>query len=73
MEDKLGNSVTQILSQSPQALEFQRKSHFGLTGIEIAALAFWIHSDAFPWVDIEELLQWEFPDAQVPGQKNSPR
>ena len=73
MEDKLGNSVTQILVKSSDALEFQRKSHFGLSGIEIASLAFWIHSDAFPWVDLEVLKTWEFPETILPGQNNRPR
>jgi hypothetical protein len=67
MESKLGNSVTQILSKSAHTLELQRKSHFGLTGFEIALLAKWIHSEAFPWVDVEELSVWEFPESTVPG------
>jgi len=67
MESKLGNSVTQILSKSAHTLELQRKSHFGLTGFEIALLAKWIHSEAFPWVDVEELTTWEFPESMVPG------
>lgn len=73
MESKLGNSVTQMLSKSADTLEIQRKSHFGLTGFEIALLAKWIHSEAFPWVDMEELYEWDLPSTIVPGQNNVPR
>ncbi|XOV73181.1 MAG: hypothetical protein ACFHW5_08355 [Verrucomicrobiota bacterium] len=73
LESKLGNSVTQILSKSANTLEIQRKSHFGLTGFEIALIAKWIHSNAFPWVDVDELNRWEFPETMVPGQNNRPR
>ncbi len=60
VEELIGNSVTQILVKSPKTLEIQRKSHLGLTGFEIALLTKWMHSDVFPWIDVNTISNWEF-------------
>ncbi|MCS1409827.1 MAG: hypothetical protein M2R45_03013 [Verrucomicrobia subdivision 3 bacterium] len=57
---KLGNnSVTIVTAPSPKELKLVRKSHFGLTGIEITALARWLEAKSFPWIDTELLSTWK--------------
>jgi hypothetical protein len=50
-------------------LEIQRKSQLGLNAFEIALLARWIHSESFPWIDLEEITHWEFPSTPKPALK----
>ncbi len=69
LEEQLGNTVTQLLKKDANTLEIQRKSQLGLTGFEIALLARWMHSESFPWIDIQELSQWEFPAIKTPALK----
>ena len=41
IEPSLGNTTTEISVTSPQELTLVRKSHLGLTGVELIALAHW--------------------------------
>jgi hypothetical protein len=45
---KLGNAITEISVKSPQELSLVRRSHIGLTGIELVLLARWLDADHFP-------------------------
>ena len=67
LENRLGNAVTQLLRKNERTLEIKRKSHFGLTGFEIAVLARWMHADVFPWIHGPSLLDWQLADLQSPG------
>ena len=68
LQNRLGNSVTQLLRKDAHTLEIQRKSHLGLTGLELALLARWMHAEAFPWIDADKLKNWELtqPSPQRP-------
>lgn len=44
----LGNTITEVVADAPAQWSFSRRSHLGLTGIEIAALARWLESTNFP-------------------------
>src|SRR6185436_3111402 len=44
----LGNTATELTMISPNELKLVRKSHIGLAGLELVALARWIDSPAFP-------------------------
>jgi hypothetical protein len=50
----LGNSATEVTLSSPKQLSLVRKSHLGLTGMELMLLTRWIESPGFP-------LQYEPP------------
>ncbi|MDB4691916.1 hypothetical protein OAH23_16015 [Verrucomicrobia bacterium] len=69
LEEQLGNTVTQLLRKEDDILEIQRKSQLGLNAFEIALLARWIHSESFPWIDLEEITHWEFPATPKPALK----
>lgn len=45
----LGNSVTQARVSSPQELSLVRRSHLGLTGMELVFLARWLDDPQFPF------------------------
>jgi hypothetical protein len=45
---KLGNTVTEVSQKAPSTLSFVRKSHIGLTGVELHLLADWAESPTFP-------------------------
>lgn len=45
----LGNTITEATLTSSKELTVVRRSTFGLTGIELATLARWVASPAFPW------------------------
>jgi hypothetical protein len=44
----LGNTVTEITVNSPREWSLNRKSHLGLTGVELVTLARWLESTNFP-------------------------
>jgi len=44
----LGNTITEIVADSPTQWSLTRKSHLGLTGCEIVALTRWLESKDFP-------------------------
>jgi hypothetical protein len=44
----LGNTITEIAIASPRHLSLARKSHLGLTGLELAYLARWLDDPRFP-------------------------
>ncbi len=44
----LGNSITEIVADTPARWSLTRKSHAGLTGFEIVALTRWLESTNFP-------------------------
>jgi hypothetical protein len=69
LEKQLGNTVTQLLRQGHDTLEIQRKSQLGLTGFETALLVRWMHSESFPWINFDELSDWEFSTLQKPALK----
>jgi len=46
---KLGNSVTEVTLLDPSTLHLTRKSHVGMTGVELHLLADWLESPAFPF------------------------
>lgn len=60
---KMGNAVTIVTAPAPQTLELTRKSYFGLTGLELAALARWLESESCPWIDIDFFSAWKTPPA----------
>ena len=45
---KLGNTATEVTLTGPQELVMVRRSHLGFTGFELATLAMWLDSPAFP-------------------------
>jgi len=45
---RLGNTVTEITADSPSQWSLTRKSHLGLTAVELIALARWLESTNFP-------------------------
>jgi len=45
---RLGNSVTEVTVGSPKDWSLTRKSHIGLTGIELVTLVRWLESTNFP-------------------------
>lgn len=66
IEPKMGNAVTIVTAPEPKKLELVRKSHFGLTGLELTAIARWIEASAFPWIDTELLSTWEMRSFLTP-------
>lgn len=52
IESKMGNAATIITAPEPKRWELIRKSHFGLTGLELTILARWLESESFPWIDL---------------------
>ena len=58
IESKMGNAVTIVTANEPKQLKLIRKSHFGLTALELALLAEWTASESFPWVNKELLEPW---------------
>lgn len=44
----LGNTVTKAVRTAPNQISIQRKSHLGLTGIELYLLADWLEAPEFP-------------------------
>ena len=46
---KLGNCVTEITVTAPDKLTLTRKSHIGLTGLELTALGRWLDAPGFPF------------------------
>ncbi len=65
---KMGNAVTLVTAPAPQTLELVRKSYFGFTGLELAAVARWLESESCPWIDAEFLSAWKTKPAD-----NSPK
>lgn len=57
---KLGNSVTEITVTAPDKLTLIRKSHIGLTGLELTALGRWLDAPGFP-------LDATYPGLRRPG------
>ncbi|MEK7684334.1 MAG: hypothetical protein AAB466_02800 [Verrucomicrobiota bacterium] len=53
IEPSLGNTTTEISVTSPQELTLVRKSHLGLTGVELIALAHWAESPDFPRLNFD--------------------
>ncbi|HWX21603.1 MAG TPA: hypothetical protein VN578_17000 [Candidatus Binatia bacterium] len=45
---KLGNTITEITQEGPGSLALIRKSHIGLTGLELHLLGDWLESPDFP-------------------------
>ena len=48
LKPRLGNAVTMVTQTAPDQLTFTRKSHIGLTGIELHVLVDWLESPRFP-------------------------
>lgn len=53
IEKHLGNSVTEVVAESPREWLLTRKSHLGLTGVELIAFARWLESVEFPCLSLE--------------------
>jgi len=53
VEKHLGNSVTEITTSSPREWVLTRKSHLGLTAVELVTLARWLESAEFPRLRLE--------------------
>jgi hypothetical protein len=51
-EPLLGNTITEITTVSPNEWLLVRRSHLGLTGLELVALTRWIESRDFPRLSI---------------------
>ena len=73
IEPRMGNAVTMVTAPEPQRLKLVRKAKFGLTALELAALATWIDSDKFPWIDESVLAEWSLrsfvPTPTLPASK----
>lgn len=50
---KLGNTTTEVTVGDARELNLVRKSHIGLNGVELMALATWLESPRFPKADFE--------------------
>ena len=48
MASHLGEAVTELRSTSPTQMTLVRKSHSGLTALELVSLSRWIESTNFP-------------------------
>jgi hypothetical protein len=48
LPERLGNTITEITVASNQELNFVRKSHIGLSSLELAILGLWLESPSFP-------------------------
>ena len=68
---KMGNAVTIVTAPVPQTLELVRKSYFGFTGLELAAVARWLESESCPWIDAEFLSAWKTKPAANPPKSPS--
>ncbi|MBI3876515.1 MAG: hypothetical protein HY300_11290 [Verrucomicrobia bacterium] len=60
----LGNTVTEITAGGPRELHLTRKSHIGLTGIELVLLARWLDNPDFP--------AWNYPTPKPPAMPPPP-
>jgi hypothetical protein len=49
----LGNTVTEISVNSPREWSLNRKSHLGLTGVELVTLVRWLESTNFPRLSLD--------------------
>lgn len=63
---KMGNAVTIVTAPAPQTLNLVRKSYFGFTGLELAAVVRWLESESCPWIDAEFLSAWKTKPAANP-------
>lgn len=63
---KMGNAVTIVTAPAPQTLELVRKSYFGFTGLELAAVVRWLESESCPWLDAAFLSAWKTEPADNP-------
>ena len=77
IESKMGNAVTIVTAPETKKLELVRKSHFGLTGLELTAIARWIEASSFPWIDTELLSTWDMrsflPPTTAPAAPGLPK
>jgi hypothetical protein len=53
VEKHLGNSVTEVVADSPRTWTLTRKSHLGMTAVELVAFARWLESVNFPRLGFE--------------------
>jgi hypothetical protein len=53
IESHLGNTITEITAVSPREWHVVRKSHVGLTALELLALARWLESATFPRLSLQ--------------------
>jgi hypothetical protein len=65
----LGNTVTEITLVSPRELAFTRKSHLGVTGFELAALARWIDAAEFPFLPARQPAPGGAPPPKPPPDR----
>ena len=66
VEQKLGNSVTEITADSPTTCSLVRSSHIGFTGVELVALTRWLESTRFPKLSFELPPDRPLPPASRP-------
>lgn len=52
VEPRLGNTVTEVVLNSPRELSFVRTSHLGLNGFELLSVAKWLEKTNFPHLDL---------------------
>ena len=64
IESRLGNTITEVSASSPKEWTVIRKSHIGLTGFELVALARWLESPGFPRPGV-----WLGPEPARPGHR----
>lgn len=67
IEPKMGNAVTLVTANESTELELIRKSHIGLTGLELTLLARWLESESFPWLDANSLSEWTMRSLAPPS------
>ena len=66
VEPHLGNTITEITAKSPGEWSATRKSHIGLTGVELVALTRWLESTNFPRLSFELPPDHLAPPADAP-------
>jgi hypothetical protein len=53
VEPHLGNTITEVTADSPKQWALVRKSHIGLTGVELLTFVRWLESVEFPRLGLE--------------------
>lgn len=67
----LGNTATEIVKETPRELKLVRKSHLGLTAVEIMMFAYWAQGDEFP-LDQAQLPFLPLRESVKPSMPSAP-
>jgi hypothetical protein len=69
IEPMLGNTITEVTYKSPNELHLVRKSHLGLTSVELVLLSHWLASPNFPFSSKPAPISYESFDRKPPGPR----